>query len=278
LKPEREFGDILNATFTFLKQNFKPIIKALLFYVVPAALLMGIFTGISQISVSSTLYNPSEMRNPLDVFNIYLLFAYVLMFLAYSLVFGVILEYIKLYKIHNGPNFDFAQIGKEVLKDLRIILWSNFLIGLLSGLASLLLLIPGIYLGICFLLLLPIRIIEGKSFSDAMNRCFYLIKNNWWKTFLIFFVVSILVSMMGQVFNLPSAIYQFIIGIHLGTSGNFEINNTIVILFAIFASIGSLLLYSILSISLTLQYFNLVEQKESPDLLNQLETIGENEA
>ncbi|MDX5436829.1 MAG: hypothetical protein LPK03_06515, partial [Pontibacter sp.] len=54
-REERDFGEKLNATFYFIRTNFKALGNAMLLYVTPVALLAGIFSGLHQSRLFQTL-------------------------------------------------------------------------------------------------------------------------------------------------------------------------------------------------------------------------------
>lgn len=277
LEQERDFGDIFNATFSFFKQNFKPLMRIILYYIIPITLVMGIVTGLYQITVMEQIKNIKSSPIFLPHIGLPIILMYLFMFLTYSLLFGTIYEYMKLYKINNGLDFKYNQVGRELIKDARLILFTNFIYVLMIILGSIFMLIPGIYLAIALSILLPIRIIEGKSLSEAFSRCFYLIRSNWWITFSILFILSIIAMVLSQVFQMPLGIYTSINALHTISGGAPSPNQPLVIFLTIISSVGSIIIQCIPTISLGLQYFNLVEKKDGTQLLSQLDTLGADE-
>ena len=72
----RDFGQIINATFEFLRENIKQLAKAVIFLVGPFILLTEIFGGLYQkdlFSFTSTTTSLSEFGIS---FGLYILFAY----------------------------------------------------------------------------------------------------------------------------------------------------------------------------------------------------------
>jgi hypothetical protein len=45
LYKQREFGDVFNATFAFIKQEIKPLGRAILVYILPFVLIQGIISS-----------------------------------------------------------------------------------------------------------------------------------------------------------------------------------------------------------------------------------------
>ncbi|WP_372639702.1 hypothetical protein [Ancylomarina sp.] len=275
LHEKREFGDVISAIFMFLKQNLGRIFKILIIYVAPFALLYGISSSIGSYKLLSSIGNGNAL-DPFANFNSAMLLSYFFMFLSYSMVYGVILEYMKLYQ-EEGPQFDLARVGTELMKDIRKILWTSFIVGLLIVVGFMFFIIPGIFLAVCFSLVLSMRIFENISLGDALGRSFKLIKNNWWSTFLILFIVGLITGVLGMVFGIPVGIYQTISTLHMTQNGGMELNQPLMILLYTIASLGTVMLQTLPIMGIAFQYFNLVEEKESANLLKELETIGGNE-
>ncbi|MCZ4694966.1 hypothetical protein DWB61_08185 [Ancylomarina euxinus] len=275
LHEKREFGDVISAIFLFLKQNLGRIFKILIIYVAPFALLYGISSSIGSYKILSSIGNGNAL-DPFANFNSAILLSYVFMFLSYTMVYGVILEYMKLYQAE-GPQFNLSRVGTELMKDTRKILWTSFIVGLLTVVGFIFFLIPGIFLGVCFSLVLSIRIFENISLGDALGRSFKLIKNNWWWTFLILFIVGLIAGVLQMVFGIPVTIYQGISALHMTQNGGMELNQPLMILLYTIASLGTVMLQTLPIMGIAFQYFNLVEEKESANLLKELETIGGNE-
>ncbi|MGZ2371995.1 hypothetical protein ACXR6G_19665 [Ancylomarina sp. YFZ004] len=275
LHEKREFGDVISAIFLFLKQNLGRIFKILIIYAAPFALLFGISSSIANYKLLSSLGSGNAL-DPFASFSSAMLLSYFFMFLSYTMVYGVILEYMKLYQAE-GSQFDLARVGTELIKDIRKILWTSFIVGLLTVVGCMFFLIPGIFLGVCFGLVLPMRVFENISLGDALGRSFKLIKSNWWWTFLILFIVCLIAGVLQMLFGIPVTIYQGISTLHMSQNGGMELNQPLMILLYTIASLGAVMLQTLPIIGIAFQYFNLVEEKESANLLKELETIGGNE-
>ena len=166
---------------------------------------------------------------------------------------------------------------------LIIILFSekkNFLLILLTGigysilvvLGFIFLIIPGIYLSISLSLIFIVRLEEKLRFFDAVSRCIKLIKNNWWFTFGLILVIGLIQVFLVYALYIPNYIMMFVTafsGIDSETSG---LNRILYIFTSIISSLG-VLIYSISTIAIAFHYYNLVERKEAPGLLEQIDQI-----
>ncbi|MEJ7677791.1 MAG: hypothetical protein WKG06_07975 [Segetibacter sp.] len=60
-------------------------------------------------------------------------------------------------------------------------------------------LLPGIYLAVVFVPFSIAIIVEDQTFGGAWNRCFNLIKNNFWTSLGIYFIVYLVYGLSVQV-------------------------------------------------------------------------------
>jgi hypothetical protein len=163
-------------------------------------------------------------------------------------------------------------------------LLSLFVVGILCFIGFLLCFLPGVYLVVPLSLIFSVIVFQEKSFSDAFSECFQLIKQNWWITFATVLVISILISLIGGIFQLPVVILRVILSAvetftsleeGAGTSGALGLgNNWLYLTLYIFASIAQYILGLVTLISLALIYFNLNEIHNKTGTLEDIDSIG----
>ncbi|MBN2596134.1 glycerophosphoryl diester phosphodiesterase membrane domain-containing protein [Labilibaculum sp.] len=278
LEKNRDFGELFNDTFLFIKYNFKNLLKGIIYFVIPFTLLQGIALGVIQYETLSSL----SFGDKINVFSsgsvlTATMFSYLFMLLAYSFAMAFVFQYMKLYKSSDSEIVDLKQVWNAMLGVTPKIFLTIISIGIISGIGFVLLVVPGIYLMICFSLVIPIIIFEGDSIGEALNNCFALIKNNWWRTFVFLIVIAMLAACLQFVFQLPMLIYQTIATFHVVQEGAMQSNQSIMILFSIIQTAGASLMQLIPITGIGIMYFSLVEQKQNPALLKELESVGANE-
>ncbi|MGQ1909246.1 hypothetical protein ACT3CE_05610 [Marinifilum sp. RC60d5] len=274
----RDFGLLFSDTFLFLKQNFKNLAKGFLYYVLPISLIQGIVLGFVQYqSVNSLATGGNLFTDGSSFVIISTLISYFLMFVAYSFAMSFMMNYIKIYKEKGANNYELSEVWKRMVKDIPRILAALFVSGLLAGFGFIILVIPGIYISICVSLVIPIVIFENETIGSALKSCFSLIKNNWWNTFAFLFVISIIGYSLNFVTQLPSTIYQVVLAIFIGTGDPITPSKALSILFSIIQAAGSGFIQMLPITAIAMQYFSLIEQKQNPSLLKDLETVGTNE-
>jgi hypothetical protein len=93
----------------------------------------------------------------------------------------------------------------EAYNDVRPIILpvigTYFIFGVLLMLATLLFIIPGIYLGVCWALVGPIMIVERRFGMSALARSRELVSGVWWQALGISMVAGLLVAVPGEVFQ-----------------------------------------------------------------------------
>lgn len=71
-------------------------------------------------------------------------------------------------------------------------LGTSFLMGFAAVLLMLLLVIPGLYFMVCWMLIGPIAVVEGVFGTRAMSRSRALVRGHWWRSFGILFVLGLI--------------------------------------------------------------------------------------
>ncbi|HEY4326304.1 MAG TPA: hypothetical protein VGN20_20125 [Mucilaginibacter sp.] len=275
LRRLRDFGQIINDSFTFLKENFKPLFKALL-------IICGFFILISFISMVFTYLNITNIftrfnldsksydstYKPSSIILAAFVSAFVLV-LTQSFITLVTLCYISVYLQKGNSTPDLAEVWGYFKYYFWRVLGSGILISLLFMIGLVLCVIPGIYLFPILYLIIPIIVIENCSFGYAFNKSFRLIKNNWWLVFGVIFIMSLIVGVAGSIVNIPITLFR--------KGGMFFSFKTftlpVVVVFSLFRSI-LLLAYVLPSIGIALCYFNLAEEKDGTGLLDRIEKLG----
>lgn len=266
-KQERDFSSLLNATFAFLKQEFKPLMKLLLIRLAPFIILIGVFTALSMDNISNNIGS-----NPFAIFSLYYIGQMVTTFLMFIYMQSLVLHYIKHY------NSDSMELREEYVKNnankiLMKLAGINIGYFFISAVGFMLLLIPGIYIFIVYSLVYVIAIIDEED-SGVFSKSSALIKGHWWETFGGIIVVTIVYSIISYVFALPSTFLYLsdgMTGFSQVLQGNVATSNNLVldIILSIITSFG-LLAVVILYIYLAFHYYNLKERKESTGLLDQI--------
>ena len=185
----------------------------------------------------------------------------------------VLVVYVKLYDIKGGISPTVEEVWKEMLHYIVPVFFYSILLGIIVGLGCVLCVAPGIYLMVVFAPVNFIFIIEDLSFGNAYSRCFYLIKENFWNSLGLYLVVYLIYAFSSGVIGVGTSVIA-------GFAAYFttkDIAATVRIVSGIL-SVFQQVFYIIFSVSIALQYFNLVEQKDGAGLLRRIENLGDDTA
>ncbi|MTI32847.1 hypothetical protein [Xanthovirga aplysinae] len=274
---KRDFSDILSVTFDFIRAEFKDLIKNVGIIVAPFGILSGIlsslYTSSIQGQMNDMLSSPDGGFDPFAIYNPLYFLSIFGTGILYTIFTGVIYAHIILTLKKGKGNFG----PKEVLKFLGSNIFGIIGVGLLSILAAgfgmIFLFIPGIWLSVMFSLSMFAKLNEGISVTDALGRSYSLVKGNWWNTFGIIIVLSIIYMVLGYLIQLPAGIYMGVKTFSSIQEGFFNLDPAYTTI-AIFSSIISIIFSAILYIGLAFQYFNLVERAEGVGAAKEIDSIG----
>ncbi len=306
----RDFSKKINDTFEFLKQNFAPLIKSVLFIAGPpvlmGSLLIGSFIG-DFLNLSQDSYtNPgsSEMAEKYFLsINFWLQIILAMIFLIVSGVASLssINNYILLYGEKKSNQIEVSEVWARVKETFWMYLGTMFFFGLLFMLAYIVMLVPivilssispflvffgvmGLFVGLIYLLFgasltFFIRAYEKAGFFEAIKRSFYLVSGKWWSTFGLIFILSMIVSTMSYLFIMPWYIATIVSSLHSVSTDAFQepsFNWKLLTLvsFTLYY-LAQMVLYTIPNVGIALQYFNLVELKEAKGLMNEIQNLGD---
>ncbi len=276
---KRQFGEKLNATFTFIRENAKPYLKVQLMIAGPILLIANIL--VNQFAVGMFDFNGEFSANFLiDMFQMYGLILLIGL-VSTTVMPAVTYGYMIAYKTTVPTDISVANVTNRFASRFFNILGLNILTYFVTIIAMIFFIIPGIYVGIVLSLGAAIIVFEKSNPIDAFGRAFTLIKGKWWSTFGLLVVISIIGYIINLFFSLPRGI---VLGIDMFTSldatGSIEgtqmgnsSDQVLNVLFSVFETFGSILSYSLIYMALAFQYFNLVERRESKGLMSKIEQM-----
>jgi len=297
----RDFGQKFNATFEFLRQEFKPLMNALLYIAGPFIVLGGIMGAYYQknsISMMNLSLDSEEFFA--DDFWISAVVMIAFSFLAYIFIFATLNEYIKIYNQKNT-----SVQAQEVWSSVKSNLGDYFLsaiglsfillgIGIVMGLIAAgiiasnilflnILLILGIFIGTFFMMVaFYISYIafntEKLGLFSSLGRTISILKGNWFSTLGLFIVSWLMSSLLNIIFSLPNLILTSLSVFHAATADEgvqLSLGQEIIYGFTAFiASSGGFFISIIIMLIMIFQYYNLVEQSDATGLMGRINAIG----
>jgi hypothetical protein len=302
----RDFSRKMNATFEFVRQNFKSLGKAILFIAGPpvllASLLMSSFFGDFFTASLNAGRGGEDVLNLFGTPTFWLQLVLIMVFALVSTVTSIatINNYLLLYEQKQSNNIEVSEVWEKVRDSFWMYFGTAFqltillivfyvvliiLIALTGGipvfavLGVMALFLSMVYIGIGVSMIFVIRAYEKIGFFEAFFRSFKLINGKWWSTFGLVFVLYIIVGTISYIFMIPWYIMTVVTTLHRSGIEGFENPGAgFGILGTVFLTLYYLvqmLLYALPNIGVAFQYFNLVERKEARGLMNQINTLGQ---
>jgi hypothetical protein len=283
LRKVRDFGAKFNATFEFIRQNYKALFTALLYLVAPFLVVVNLIAVVDSYNELGSVKIGVEDEfmsqfTPMKLLNNFLAL------LGYVLTSAVIFNFVKLYEKREDPlTIKPSEVWSEASHDLLPIFGAGLAALIVGALGLVLLVIPGIYVLITLSLISSVIVFEGKSIGDAFNRCFFLIKEKWWSTFGLLFVAVIIQYVIIMAFGLPLVAIGALLGYHMIEGGGVAAGvplwiQVVGLAWTVIVGVASALISSILYIAIAFQYFNLVERRESTGLLGKVDSFGKQQS
>ncbi|QED37304.1 hypothetical protein FK178_06060 [Antarcticibacterium arcticum] len=275
-KKQRELGDIINITFKFIRENYKPLFQLIYKIVGPFFILLILAVAYYTYSVAGNPIEALTSGGSNFVISILLMLAAMLLF--YAALYGTILHYIKNY-ISNYGQMNETDVKNGVQKDFFNLILLSVISAILIIAGMMLLILPGIYLMVPLALAGSILVFKNYSVSEAISYSFTLIKDNWWITFVSLLVIWILVYFIGLVFQVPLIIYTVVKTLTMAQEGSMadpaSYSDWIFITLNVLSTVIQYLLSTISIIGLAFIYFNLNEHKNLTGTYETIDKLGE---
>lgn len=291
LRQKRDVPGMVSEIFNYLKIHIWNIVKAILIFAGPFYIVGSIFFGKfygNMMSVIET--DPMAVLSSMAK----ILPASLIMIFGYLIFLAVIVSYMKLSLtlskneitlglIYNdAKQYLWKYVGANLLLFIGIMLASIILgiaLTIISPVLGFLMFMVGIIYVIIASSLFPFAIgIENANVFESIGRSFKLIKNNWWRTFAYYILVSIIQSFMAGIIMMPIYIIGFYktfsSAIMEGAIPNFDQLGAILTILLPIVTFVNLFFYAFTGVGMGINYFSLVEQKEEVGLKEQIELIN----
>lgn len=270
----RDFGQKFNATIEYLRRHFLPLFVLILVVTIPFTVVGGFiqyyfFTELQGIAFGGT--DPFEILNLIgEALPIFLLSSVISVVLNASLV-GSVYTYMRMTEKSEEEIQPLDVVGQLVPKIAGLVVLSiatTFIVIL----GFFFFFIPGIYLAVVLSLAIPVYLFENISVGEALGKPFTLIRGKWWSTFGLLFVTFFLVIVLSVAIAFPVGL---VIGINEMIGSEDLLSDQSAQFWQVLSSsvVNSLsyVLFSIPSIALAFQYFNLTERTEGRGLKSEIQ-------
>lgn len=277
-KKQRELGEILSVTFKFLRQNFKTAGRIYIRLVGPVFLiLIAAVTYYSWSTVGSPFFESSGFNGSDLILSMGLMLLAYLLFISTmtGTIYHIILSYIS-----NDGEIVSAEVSAGMKADFGKLLLLTLISWILIFAATLLFIIPGIYVAVPVSLATAILVFRREGVSASISSCFQLVKENWWMTFATLLCLGLIVYLISLVFQLPAIFYLLFRAFTVASEGSAANMDDMFgpgyILINVFTSAIQYLIYSISPIGIAFVYFNLNEKQNFTGTYETIQNLGKN--
>jgi hypothetical protein len=260
-RKKREIGDIFSDSFQFLKHEYKPVSKLVLIYVLPFLLVYGVVQVYLQKNIISKIdFTDTEalLANIGPVYLNVFLFALFGLFVQ-SLLIATYYSYIEVYVKKGKNNFDLSEITPHLFSNGLLAIGASLVIFIVVMFGLVLCIFPGIYFANTFSIVIIIFIFEKKGLGNALIRSAFLVKSDWWNTFLINIIGIVIIWTAGFLMSIPSMLTGLTVGVFNQNQTPVEYPDWYWVMIGASTVISSVL-WIIPYTFLAFQYFNLDEK------------------
>jgi hypothetical protein len=195
----RSIGNILSTAFQLYRRHWQTLLGIAAVVVIPLTLLQYVFGHwlrtqgeATRNQVVSTSFWAAASAS---------LLAALVGLLLYQVLTGAITRAIAAEVAGEDPSVE------QSYRFGFVRLWSILLVSVLVGLATvaglILLIIPGIYIGVRLAVSIQALVVEGRRGTEAMGRSWALVAGHWWHAFFTLLVAALITGLVNGVITAP---------------------------------------------------------------------------
>jgi hypothetical protein len=298
----RSFGRIFGDTRKFIRENFSVFFRTILFLVGPVALLTCSLNIFFQVNLAGPdeMLQFNRMGSYLALNAIYTQLRWAINGLVTAIVIS---HFVKVYREKGQGKFEVGDVTRSIFKDFfgnllsfvvvffSIALISTVLGYIIYGLANVsvgaatLMIFAGLLA--YFLIRFPFwyfvfsifiaRTSETKNLNvfNAMGKAGSVFSGSWWNTWVIFFCMWLILTLIGLAISMPATIIDWIaklMSIRLDeNSADMKLLTTILLSLGEFAKT---IINSVMCVTVALHFYGLKERQDGEGTKEIVETIG----
>ena len=199
-------GEILDVSIKVYLKHFLTFVKIAAFVVIPVGIL-NLLVVISTLP-EGTIAVDGQLRFPSDAgigeFLAGSVITAILGAIAGLLATGATFKALAEAYLSHPPSA--GESLRYAARRLHSLLWLTILFSLVVAIGTLLLIIPGIYLGVSLAVVIPALMLENLKGGKALRRSYGLVRGRWWPTFGVvilgwFLIPAIVGGIIGFAFQ-----------------------------------------------------------------------------
>ncbi len=216
LRQQRDFGQMLSATFGIVRREFLPLLKALVVLAGPfilAGLVVSVFVQIAAIETAQAMLSLPQ-DDPMAIFKTAMgatgagfgltILATVIGMASNFAIAWTGYEYVRLYMERGEGNISVGDVARAIGNDFGVLLGTSFLSSIMIVIGLIFCILPGIYLLVPMSFFVVGRIMQrGISLGDSFSQAFELTKERFWVSLLTMALVGIILLAVGYALSIP---------------------------------------------------------------------------
>jgi hypothetical protein len=249
-------GEVLDLAVSICRRRYRTLVQLVAVVVIP----VQVFSAVVQIA---TLNSASGSASAVGTSRTGTVVATVLSAIAGQLATAACLRAVA--SAYLGIDSTWQDSLEFAWARFRSVLWIVVLVYVIATVTFVVFLL-GVYLWFCWVVALPVLLIEGERGFAALRRSRELVRGRWWATAAAYVVAAILVGVLSAV---VSGVLVGVTGAsHLPVAGRLVVT-------AIAGSLGAILTTPFIASVTTVIYFDLRHRREGFALSGLAEGLGE---
>ena len=265
-------GEVLDVAIKIVWRHARTLIPLVFLIVAPVQILAALIQASAlPDAFTQTFYGtaPPDEFEPVDEDEIWVavvafVLAIVLGFLATTIAVGACFKAVADAYLGERPSVRTS--AAYAARRVHSLMWLIVLYYVLVFLGALLLLVPGVWLGVAWVTAIPALLTEGVRGRRALGRSYRLVRGRWWPTFAITLLAFLIAGFVTYVVQMLFVALLF--------SGVGENATAVLAVNALASIFGSVLWTPLIAAFTSVLYFDLRVRKEGFDLALLAERIG----
>lgn len=264
-------GEILDVSLKIVWRNAGTLIRVVVFVVLPVQIVSALLgASVDTSSNDSTFsFDTSSQQQQFNSSDVNALIGYAVAVVVLALISSTVSSgacFRAIASAYVGERTGWRESLAFALKRFPSLLWITFLTGLLSVIAAIAFIIPGIYLWVAFSVAVPVMMTEGVRGRKALGRSRRLVRDFWWRAFAVAILGYILSGILSGVIS------GLILGISAVSASSTSVAG--IVLNIVAGTLSRVLTTPFTAAFVTVLYFDLRVRKEAFDLQLLARRIG----
>jgi hypothetical protein len=215
---KREPGEIIQATFTFLRAEYTNLIRPVALYIIPFMVMFALAQVLLQIRITeaaSQIPETEPERLIQELGRFYGNFMIIIFFNVFvqALFAGLVYTYITDY-LKKGSTASFeSSISEKLFQHSFLAILAAFTVAVLSLTGLMFFILPGVLIANSLSLTVFVAVYEKGGTLQAISRSWALVRQNWWGNLFLNVIGILFIWLASIAVSLPVHIHDTVNGV-----------------------------------------------------------------